>query len=230
MHLQNIAWFAFMQRSGIGDWPGLGEMDVVVVNAPCQLAMIATPFVKAYRGEALPKTLRCLLPGCTGFKVTRVDDRTLEVRPTGPNIFHCPDVGPVHAAYVFATIDEYFRPAVFKPGSRIVLAGVTMEVLEVDATGLPASVRFRFDAPTDDTRFRWLCFNWQSFRYQEFSPPVPGQSRLVPGPLEGLSDCHRSRLRSRRSHRRHRHIRRLHIGRHRSARREHHLLALLHKW
>jgi hypothetical protein len=50
----------------IGDWPGIENQNVIVVNPPYVYALNAAPFYKAYQHQPLPRTLRTLVPGCNG--------------------------------------------------------------------------------------------------------------------------------------------------------------------
>ena len=49
------------------DWPDFENENVIVVNHPCPLASVYVPSYKAYHHRLLPRTLRVLVPGCTGF-------------------------------------------------------------------------------------------------------------------------------------------------------------------
>jgi len=177
------AAFNLIRQAGdIGDSPEIGDQDVVVVNAPSQLSMLLIPFDRVYRGQALPKSLRTLTPGCTGFELTRPDARTLVIQSRGPSIFYCGDLGPVHSAYIFARIDRFTRQHTFKPGDEVCLKGLVVRVLETDANGLPARVAFQFEQPLDAPGFRWLCFDWKTFRCRPFQIPPVGESVFLPGP------------------------------------------------
>jgi hypothetical protein len=175
-----------MGRFGdVGDSPRIGDKDVVVLNVPCSLALMETPFARFYHGQALPKTLRSLAPGCIGLQVERPDATTLIVRSSGPSLFYCRDVGPFDLSYVFWRINQMFQQSAFKRGYRAALTGLDLEVQEVDAQGLPAAVMFRFDASLNSPSFRWVYFDWKSLRFRELKIPVPGESIYILGPREG---------------------------------------------
>jgi hypothetical protein len=177
-----------MARLGdFGDCAGIAAKDVVVLNAPCSLALMETPFTRFYRGEELPKTLRSLVPGCIGLQVTRADDSTVIVRPSGPNLFSYRDVAPFHLSYAFARLDQMFRQPAFRQGGRFVLKGLEVEVLEVDGAGLPSAAAFRFAASLDSPTFRWIYFDWRSYRYHRLEFPPVGETKYILGPREGRS-------------------------------------------
>jgi len=170
--------------SDLGDSPSLEDKNVIVVNAPCQYGLCIAPSYRAYYRQTLPKTMRTLAPGCTGFDVERTDDKTLVIQSKGPDIFSCDNAGPgpVHLAYVFRAFNLLLGEPKCKKGDRYRLGGLTVEVLELDAADLPSRVAFRFDAPLDAPDFHWLRFDWQTFSYEPFTIPAIGQSVTLSGP------------------------------------------------
>jgi hypothetical protein len=67
-----------------------------------------------------------------------------------------------------------------KKGDRYDLDGLTVEVLESDASDLPSRVAFRFDTSLDSPNFHWLRIGKQS--YVPFKIPAIGQSVTLTGP------------------------------------------------
>ncbi len=165
------------------DWPNLENENLIIVNHPLPLESIYVPGFAAYYHRPLPKTLRVLVPACTGFDVQRTDDRTLVIQSKGPDIFSCNDVGPVHIAYTFNMCDRVLlENPQFKKGDRFQLKGLTVEILKLDASGLPSRVAFHFDASLDSPDFRWLWFDWRTASIEPFKVPAIGQSVTLPGP------------------------------------------------
>ncbi len=165
-----------MSRVGeVGDWPGIGNQDVVVLNSPSQLSMMAGLFTKVYNGRPLPRTLHTLAPGCAGLVVTRRNANTLSVRSEGANIFGCPDLGPVHSGYACSQTDTFLRQTTYRPGQTSRLNGLKAEVVEIDKQGLPCAVDFTFDESLDAQRFRWLYFNWSALAFRKFEVPPVGR-------------------------------------------------------
>jgi hypothetical protein len=165
-----------------GDWPNIENENVIVVNAPCSIALAYAPSYKAYHHQPLPRTLRALVPGCTSFDIQRADDKTLVIQSKAPDIFSCDNVGPIHGAYVFRTANLLLGKPKFKKGDRYDLGSLTVEVLESDASDLPSRVVFRFDTSLDSPDFHWLRFDWRTFSYQPFKIPAIGQSVTLSGP------------------------------------------------
>jgi hypothetical protein len=165
-----------------GDWPNIENENVIVVNAPCPLALAYAPSYKAYYHQPLPKTLRALVPGCTSFDVERTDDKTLVIQSKAPDIFFCDNVGPIHGVYVCRMANLLLGKPKCKKGDQYDFGGLTVDVLESDASDLPSQVAFRFDTSLDSPDFHWLRFDWRTFSYQPFKIPAIGQSVTLSGP------------------------------------------------
>ncbi len=152
--------------SDIGNPPGVENQNVVVVNAPCYFALAYAPAYKIYEHEPLPKTMRMLVPGCTGYDVERTDDRTLVIQAKGADMFSCDEVGRIHFAYAFRTANLAIAKPQCKAGDRYEVGGLTVEVLQVDAENLPSRVAFRFDTSLDAGDFQWVQFDWRTLGYE----------------------------------------------------------------
>jgi hypothetical protein len=134
--------------------------------------------IRRLHGVLPPERLLVLAPD-TVVRVTRVDERTLSVRPRDG--FLAPsNTGDWHenAARMFETfvrVNE--RPLALH--ERVVLDGVTVEVTRLNGAGRPAEATFRFAVPLDDPSLRW--FARRGSRYVRYTPPEIGASaRLVP--------------------------------------------------
>jgi len=156
--------------------------DVIIINAPCTFTLAYTPFYKTYQQEPLPRTLRTLVPGCTGFDVQRTDGRTLVIRSRASDIFACDDVGPVHVAYVMNACSVAIGVPGNQKGDRYDLGGLTVEVLDSNAADMATRVAFRFDRSLNSPDFHWLWWDWQNFAYEPFRMPAIGESVTLAGP------------------------------------------------
>jgi hypothetical protein len=168
--------------NALGDSPNMEDKNVIIVNEPCPLALVYAPSYIAYHHQTLPKTMRALVPGCTSFDVQRTDDKTLVIQSQAPDIFSCDNVGPIHGVYVCRTANLLLGKPKCKKGDRYDLGGLTVEVLESDASDLPSRVAFRFDTSLDSPDFHWLQFDRRTQSYQPFKIPAIGQSVTLPGP------------------------------------------------
>lgn len=163
-------------------WPNVEKENVIVVNHPIPLESVYAPAYAAYQHQLLPKTLRVLVPGCTGFDVQRTDDKTLVIQSQGPNIFSCDDVGSIHIVNALSACSQILPIPRCKKGDRYDLNGFAVEVLESDAAGLASRVAFRFDTSLDSLDFRWLWFDWRTHSSEPFIIPAIGQSVALAGP------------------------------------------------
>ena len=177
-----IAFNRVTRLCDVGDSPNIENENVIVVNAPCTLVLAYEPSYKAYHHQPLPRTLRALVPGCTSFNVQRTDDKTLVIQSKAPDIFSCDNVGPIHGAYVCRMANLLLGKPRCKKGDRYNLGGLTVEVLESDASDLASRVAFRFDTSLDSPNFHWLRFDWQTFSHRPFEVPRIGQSVTLSGP------------------------------------------------
>ena len=168
--------------SQVGDSSDAENKNVIVINAPCQLPLAYAPFYRAYHHQPLPKTIRTLVPGCTSFDVQRTDDKTLVIQSKAPDIFSCDNVGLIHAAYAFRAVNVLVGAPGCTKGDRHDLGGLTVDVLESDASDLPSRVAFHFDTSLESPDFHWLRFDWPTWSYQPFKIPAIGQSVTLSGP------------------------------------------------
>jgi hypothetical protein len=97
-------------------------------------------------------------------------------------MFSCDNPGPVHFAYIFRTFNLLLGEPKCKKGDRYDLGGLTVDVLESDASDLPSRVAFRFDTSLDSPDFHWLRFDGRTSSYQPFKIPAIGRSVTLSGP------------------------------------------------
>jgi hypothetical protein len=165
--------------ANIGQSPDVEDKNIIVINDPCVLTLAYAPFYKAYHHRPLPRSVRTLVPGGTDFDVRRTDDKTLVIQSRAPNIFSWNDLGPVHRFYAISAGTTAIGVPQCK---RCSLDGLTVEVLESDASGLPSRVAFRFAKPLESADFLWLQWDWSSGSFKPFQPPVVGQGVTLLGP------------------------------------------------
>jgi hypothetical protein len=150
----------FMLPSSLG--VDAGKQDLVIVNAPCAMAGMISLLVRDADGLPLPRRLRFLTSGIRPVTLRRTNARTLVARS---------DLGLIERG-----IDALFYDArhPLRPGARVKLTGVTIDVAAVDAAGRPMEATFRFDAALEDSSLHWL--RWQDGAWLPFVPPAVGQS------------------------------------------------------
>ncbi|HEX9101592.1 MAG TPA: hypothetical protein VF997_05275 [Polyangia bacterium] len=147
--------------------PPLSRDDgmLVLVNPPSDVFVAYIVILRASDGRPLPPT-RWLATGTTDVAVTRLDERTLRVRPDGGFI-------------PFVSERMLRRPdRAFVRGQRIPLDGVEIEIAEVTADGRPAEIVARFERALEDPTLHWAA--WHKGGFQAWTPPPVGARVVLP--------------------------------------------------
>jgi hypothetical protein len=139
---------------------------LVFVNPPSDIFCAYIVLLRASDGRALPP-VRWLATGTSDVAVTRLDDRTLQVRPEGGFI-------PFVSERMLRRLDHPFVR-----GQQIHLGGVDFTVDEVELDGRPAAVTARFDWSLDDPRLHLM--RWQKGGFVPWTPPAVGARAVLPG-------------------------------------------------
>ncbi|MDB6056647.1 MAG: hypothetical protein JWO95_491 [Verrucomicrobiales bacterium] len=172
----------------IVDWgfehlPDGGDRNVVVVNDPGPVYALV-PIYRAYRGGALPKSVKNLALGLTGLRIMRSNDSTLIVTAKSGGLLSAPAFGPVHVAYACKTANDFLYSGMkWKKGDRVVRKGWTIEVIDTTEDAEPRSVAIHFDSPLEADNRLWLQFVWRPYyQYVPFKLPKVGETVEVAGP------------------------------------------------
>jgi len=162
----------------------LSSEDLVIVNAPNPIAFLYDPYQSAYKGEPLPRGIRMLAPGFGEVRVTRTDARRLVVRAAANSLLDCQHGRRMDFVFFYQYLSDVRGVGhPFHVGQRITMPRMSVEILAVDARGLPVEAACQFDVPLEDPSLKWLCWDWDLSRYKRFDlPPVGGTMRLV-GPF-----------------------------------------------
>ncbi|UCF43392.1 MAG: hypothetical protein JSV99_00215 [Planctomycetota bacterium] len=168
----------------VGSSEGLENQDLIVVNAPNPLAFTFAPFVRAYEGEPLPRATRILAPGFNQVEIIRTGNRSILLEAREGNLLEIDQQSELHFVNFFEQFNGLFRSERFgmHAGEQISLPRLTVEIVAVDARGLPTQVLFRFAAALEDPSLCWLEFDWEDGCYHPFEVPAIGESTEVPGP------------------------------------------------
>ncbi len=152
-----------------------GSMQIIL-NAPDPLVagMIAGAVQYYTDPKPLSLRLRQLSAVAEGEgTVERIDDHTLSLTATKA-FFHDP-------------FSQIFRsPSIpFHVGDVVTVKGMRVEIMEVDAEGLPQRIQFRFDARLDDPSLVWIT--WEHHGFVPFK--LPGQGEKVTFPPASLGEA-----------------------------------------
>lgn len=164
------------------------EQTVVIVVSPSGFLSVHAPLHHALHGLPVPRRAITLCSTLGEATLTRLDERTIELRPAeGFLAFTAdrpppPGVAPIDIANVFAMLDRVFRDDrdALVAGESVRLSDVTITVAEVDVHGRPAAVRYRFDEPLESPSLRWI--SWTPGGFVPADPPPPGTTRVYEAP------------------------------------------------
>jgi hypothetical protein len=150
----------------------------ILVNPPFEPLVYYWPFTRDAGGVPRPKRVRILGTGGAAISITRIDERTLLVRP---------DRG-----FLSSPVDTMLRSA-RRPmalGTAVELSDVTIEITEVTRDGRPAEARFRFRVALEDPSLAWRKWGCASM-----SPSIFRASARRRGSTRSTSRRSSSRIR-----------------------------------
>jgi hypothetical protein len=144
----------------------VGERTLVVVNAPADGAVAYAPLQRAVQGTPRPRRLRLLASGVAEVRVSRLDAKTLRLRPAD--------------GFLRSEGERMMRglSRPFRPGDEIVLSGLRVRIGAVSADGRPEEADFLFDVPLDDPSLLWM--QWRGSTLSPYVPPPAGGSHVLP--------------------------------------------------
>ncbi len=167
---------------------GIEDQTFVFVNSFACVADSAWVQRRIYLKEPRPARSLNLSPSCSGAAITRIDDRTLVVRPAGGYLQSDGSSGSIgepalSVRYLVRHLDRLVRSPQrpLKLGERVELTVVTIEITAMTEDNRPAEATFRFNAPLEDSSFRWLSVSWEG--YAPFALPAVGETYNIPSPL-----------------------------------------------
>jgi len=181
----------FYSTVDVGSQPDIENKTIVVVNAPHPFLFLGLPVMRAYENKALPERTCVLAPGFVPLEITRTGEKTLLLKAQTGNILSPQtsreDFKP-HFVYFYDEFNSLFRPKdlPFRVGERVVLSGISVEVIDVDRASQPTQVSFRFAVPLDDPSLSWLQWDWKKGgfgSYSTFKVPAAGEKANIQGPF-----------------------------------------------
>jgi hypothetical protein len=139
--------------------PELTGRTVVLLNPPCASYAAYLQIHRALAGRALPAHVWALAPGWRAphtLQATRLDPAVLQV--------HAPDGVPVEL--------ERGGSDPLRPGQRIALEGLTIEVTAIGPGGRPTTMRFAFAEGLESPALVW--FRAEGAALVRWTPPAVG--------------------------------------------------------
>lgn len=144
----------------------LAGKTVVVASSPAALYCSHLIVARAGQGLSVPEYLRCLWTSEGAVVLLREDENTLLVQP--------------ERSFLDAPLGGLFRSRSqpMRVGERVNVPGMAVTVLDVDADGMPAVFRVRFEVPLEDPRLVWVVY--RAGRCLPITPPAIGRSLTIP--------------------------------------------------
>ncbi len=162
--------------------------ELMILQAPTNFLIEYAVTMNLLDGRPTPKHTYVLGSTMSEMEVRRVDERTVVLRPSigflappGTPVGDGAGVPPpADMSYLLQMFDVLFRSddRPFHVGDAFELAGTHGEVTELTADGRPWEVTFRFTAPIEDSRYRWVT--WQAGRLVEARLPAEGERATLP--------------------------------------------------
>ncbi len=144
--------------------------DLIFVNHPIPMEILDLLTARAVDHDPLPRHAQILAPASTAISVSRIDDRSLLVRPDGGFLSS--------AVSRLGYSGKYFNPS----DEAVALPIMRCHVVETTTDGRPAKVLFHFNVPLEDASLQWLY--WEDGEFRKFRPPAVGSTiRLPPSGL-----------------------------------------------
>jgi hypothetical protein len=138
---------------------GIPNQRIVVVTAPRSVFVVLPILMRAARSEPTGAGTIALAYAGAPVRVSRVDTRTLAVKPTGEQEF-------------------LLAPRDLRVGQTITLTGVSVRVDALSPDGRPLEARFTFDAALEDPSLKWLRWSAEN-TYTRFTPPAIGETVVI---------------------------------------------------
>ena len=141
----------------------LPKQVLIVAAVPDSILLSYLPTMRAWSGKPNPERLYWLdaMPGTAHFE--RRSENRLRVSAS-------------HGLFDRRTEARGMRFAL-RPGDKVVLTEMTIEVLELNHAGLPSVCDFVFASPLDSLRYHWQT--WRDGRLRDFEVPKLGESLWV---------------------------------------------------
>lgn len=173
----------------IGSPAGLQEQDLVVVNTPIPGAFLVLFGLRSTQGSPLPRAIRTLSPAFSPAQAIRTENNVLLLRSQTGSFLSTSRRQKdhlYHNAYFLEHFNSLLRGAGYplRPGDRIDIPRMSVQVTRVDSRGRPTEAIFRFAVSLDDPSLRWLYWDWNKGSFSPFKVPAIGEPSYIAGPFQ----------------------------------------------
>lgn len=147
--------------------PAIADKTFLIMATPSDALAGYITVMRRSHDEPAPAHLYWLTTATSGATITRLDDRTLRVTPTGGLLRH--------------EIDQMMRSPrtlPFHVGDKVALSNIQLVIEALTADGRPSQFLARFSIPLDDPSLVWLT--WRGRGYEPYQPPAIGVTDTLP--------------------------------------------------
>jgi hypothetical protein len=142
------------------------EKTLVILSSSVEMTTFPPWMERQVRGMPLPRNMRVLASCFARLRVSRLDAKTLRVRP---------EQGLLDNGFL-QMVRGLSRP--FHPGDEVVLSNLRVRVRDVTADGRPAEVDFEFPVPLEDSTLLWKRVK-SGAALIPWTPPAVGESQVL---------------------------------------------------
>jgi hypothetical protein len=147
--------------------PGVRDRVVVYINPPADPFASYVPVQRSVLGIPRARNQFWLADGSTELQITRVDERSLRLRP--------------ERGFMIFPTERLFRNTrrrPFHPGDVVTLPELEVTIEEVTPDGRPTVALARLHRPLEDAGYSILA--WEGAGYRPFTPPAIGAEATLP--------------------------------------------------
>ncbi len=146
--------------------PGVTALRVYALQTAFDPLMVYVPMMRASLGQPTARSMRSLYTGPGAVELVRDGASSLRIGAASGFL-------PTEPERMLRSLR---RP--FTAGDKVLLDGMTAEVLTVLSDGRPREVRFVFDRPLEDPSLRWVT--WSDTRFVPVTLPSIGGRLQLP--------------------------------------------------
>lgn len=156
---------------------------VIFLSSAAPLFASFSPMLNAYREYPQPEQVFVLAAGFESIEVTREDSNALRLKAPNGNLLRLCREMDFHYANMMTIIGDILRPVRFKFEAGEVISNdeFSVQVVSVDDQGMPSEILLTFNSSLDDSDYYGVYFDWRKWRYENFSMPPIGQTKVLEG-------------------------------------------------
>ncbi len=147
--------------------PAVDQREIVIVQMPEAITLLFLRSKRQVFDVPYPASVLPLYAGLSTLEVERIDQDTLEIRPSRGFLAHA--------------FESMFRAEqlVFSSGETLKIGPMTVVVKSVSDSGKPRVVQFTFEDDLEAPQRDWM--SWKDGRLRSWPLPKIGETKRLPG-------------------------------------------------